>query len=143
MSKIFKPHRGKKSIMISDKKDIILNDGEFFIEQSDDNSINRAKVGDGTTTYENLPYLSGDASNDKIEITNDTSESVDDGINKITNGTKLKILIGVIKQIFSLFNTRTTTLEKQLNGYTIVLVDSEPTEEERQPMTIYLTKEEV
>ena len=62
-AKILKPRRGSKSTMeTSPKKDIILAEGEFFVEDDTENEIFRLKIGDGTTTYENLPYaISGDS----------------------------------------------------------------------------------
>ena len=52
-------HRGKASVMSSTKKGIVLKNGELFIEIPDnvtDNNQYKFKVGDGSTTYENLPY---------------------------------------------------------------------------------------
>ena len=61
MSTIIRSHRGYSSTMSTTKKNIILAEGELFIEipdnLSDDNQI-KFKVGDGVTTYENLPYAS-------------------------------------------------------------------------------------
>ena len=58
---IIKLHRGSESTMsTSPKKNIVLDSGELFIEIPDnevteDNQY-KFKVGDGSTTYENLPY---------------------------------------------------------------------------------------
>ena len=61
--KILSPRRGSKTTMESSpKSDIVLAEGEMFIENDSENGIFRMKVGDGTTTYENLPYaLSGNS----------------------------------------------------------------------------------
>lgn len=61
MSKILRLHRGYSSVMNSTKKNIILAEGELFIEIPDNISNDnqyKFKVGDGVTTYENLPYAS-------------------------------------------------------------------------------------
>ena len=56
-ARILKPRRGSKTTMsTSPKKDIILAKGEFFVEDDTENNIFRIKIGDGTTTYENLSY---------------------------------------------------------------------------------------
>lgn len=59
MSKIFKPRRGTTYTMNStDKKNTVLAKGEMFIEVPDTGVGTGAsimKLGDGTTTYENLP----------------------------------------------------------------------------------------
>lgn len=53
-------HRGSTSTMTTTaKKNIVLEDGELFVEVPDsitDSNQYKFKVGDGVTTYENLPY---------------------------------------------------------------------------------------
>ena len=55
---ILKPHRGNINTMNNDKSNIILQDGELFIEKQEDNSY-KFKIGDGTTIYSELPYSGG------------------------------------------------------------------------------------
>lgn len=73
---IFKPHRGKASVMQTNaKKNMVLQSGEFFVEMPDTTSTNKfkIKVGDGSSTYENLPYA---IDIDQIVIPPDTSSDV-------------------------------------------------------------------
>ena len=63
MSTVFKPRRGKKSTMTNDKSSIILESGEFFIEVPEDGNGKgkcKVKIGDGVSTYPNLPYALGE-----------------------------------------------------------------------------------
>ena len=58
-STIVKLHRGLASVMADAKKNIVLASGELFIEIPDsitDDNQYKFKVGDGTTTYQNLKY---------------------------------------------------------------------------------------
>ena len=62
MSKvILKPHRGNINTMNNDKSNIILQDGELFIEKQEDGSY-KFKIGDGITVYSELPYSGGGSS---------------------------------------------------------------------------------
>ena len=59
MAITLRPHRGKKSTMAGDKASIILSAGELFMEYPDTGVGTgniRFKVGDGTSTYDELPY---------------------------------------------------------------------------------------
>jgi len=70
---VFKPRRGRVSTMNTDtKKDLVLKDGELFIELPDSGtSGSKIKIGDGSTTYENLPYALGD-NTEILQLINET-----------------------------------------------------------------------
>ena len=66
MSRIFRPRRGQKTTMQTDKSNLVLADGEMFVEFAGDVGDSKAKVkfGDGVSTYANLPYaISGSDDN--------------------------------------------------------------------------------
>lgn len=50
------PRRGKESYMKNDGKNLILREGELFIEHLD-SGMGAIKIGDGETPYEKLPYF--------------------------------------------------------------------------------------
>lgn len=84
-------HRGSASKMASDsKKDLVLVKGELFVEIPDNvtnNNQHKFKVGDGVTTYENLPYA--------ISSTNTVSQN---DTNLITSGGVYNYIDSVIYQ---------------------------------------------
>ena len=87
--KILAPRRGSKSTMsVSPGKDIVLAEGEVFIENDTTNNIYRIKVGDGSTKYEFLPYdFSGTAEDVKFNPGSSgmVSTNVEDAIIEAAN----------------------------------------------------------
>ena len=58
MADYFRPKRGKKSTAIQQR--LVLKKGEMFVECPDSGmgtGLGRIKIGDGRSTYENLPYF--------------------------------------------------------------------------------------
>ena len=119
VSKIFKPHRGKKSTMAGTKKTMVLSDGEMFIEVPDTGSgsgHSKMKVGDGVTQYGDLPYAMGDTENDEIAFSSNTSTTVTAALNSVATGGKLKNLIAGLKQAISLCNNSITELNDDISS---------------------------
>lgn len=86
MSNIFKPHRGKRSTMLTTKKDIVLQSGELFLEYSD-NGLGKGsslfKVGNGSSAYKDLPYTNNEV---KVEFTDKNACWYRLGVLTIPNG---------------------------------------------------------
>ena len=130
IDKIFKPRRGKKSTMYGTKKDIILLDGELFIEYPDTGvgtGHGKAKMGDGITSYDKLPYLFGDTSNEIIEFVANTSSTVDAALSKAISGTELKVIVASYKQCISLLNQEVIKMKKDIENIDVT--------EQMQPLT--------
>lgn len=67
-----KPRRGKRSTMIA--KDVVLRNGEIFFEVPETGvgtGPGLIKMGDGTTTYENLPYFTQNSDSNSLVIVDD------------------------------------------------------------------------
>ena len=151
VNEILLPRRAKKSVMKSPtKKVIVLEEGEIFMECSDD-GIGRGhvifKVGDGETQYQDLPYACGDTSNDEIEFDGSTETNIDVVIGKISTGSKLKELITNIKRAISILkgndDVTNETFDKLTDGRKIVdvkLVDALPEDAASHPTTLYFIK---
>lgn len=103
MSKIFKPRRGRASTMAGTKASTVLAAGEFFVELPDTGVGTgpcKIKMGDGSTTYPNLPYALGDEVSD-VTITADSSASASAALANVVSGKSLGQLIGSLKQACS------------------------------------------
>lgn len=103
MSKIFKPRRGRASTMAGTKASTVLAAGEFFVELPDTGVGTgpcKIKMGDGSTTYPNLPYALGDEVSD-VTITADSSSSASAALANVVSGKSLGQLIGSLKQACS------------------------------------------
>lgn len=114
---IWLPRRGKKSTMAGTKKTQVLARGEFFTEYPDEGvgtGHGKAKMGDGVTDYEHLPYFLGDTENEKIAFSSNTSNTVAAALNSVTSGEKLNILIGGLKQAIVLNDANVTKLNDEL-----------------------------
>ena len=102
ITKHLMPRRGNRSTMLGVKKDIVLQAGEIFIEYPDTGVGTGAcliKVGDGKTTYENLPYGIGDSALTTVAFTEDTSSTVEEAINKIVTGSSLAEIVAALKKV--------------------------------------------
>ena len=86
-AKVLTPRRGSKSTMeTSPKTDIVLAEGEIFVESDTENGVFRIKIGDGVTTYENLSYaMSGNSYDIKFDpgVSGLSSTNVDGAIKEI------------------------------------------------------------
>jgi len=112
IAKTLSPRRGKTSAMAtSDKKNIVLSQGEIFIEYPNtglgSSGIYRIKVGDGTTTYENLPdaFIS-DISDCDVTFSADTSTDVTTALSHVTTGASLATIVAGLKQAAQLMQNR-------------------------------------
>ena len=123
MAKVLKPCRGTESVMNNAKSNVILQDGELFIE-CPDSGVGKGyvnmKIGDGVTPYNKLPYaMRGNPSKLPITIISDTSDSMDKAMANIVTNKPLGELIGSIKQAIArqridmtgLTNTVTANIE--------------------------------
>lgn len=112
-SKILSPRRGGTSTMAtSAKKDIVLAAGELFIEYPDDglgNSGNYGiKIGDGSTTYESLPFAF--TSDTVVTFTADQSTNVDTALGKIVSGANISTIVSAAKRAMELTSCYPATL---------------------------------
>lgn len=113
VSNILRPRRGSAGTMSTTKKDTVLAAGELFVEYQGTAGVGkgpvRIKIGDGTTTYENLPYaISNEASSEIITYTDDTSETVAGAIANAASGRSIAQIVAGLKQAISLVNTSYT-----------------------------------
>ena len=116
MSKIFKPRRGTTYTMTStDKKNTVLAKGELFIEVPNTGvgtGASKIKIGDGVTTYENLPEaLSGSG---KSDVSTSSSTTVTQALNNVVSGKTIPYLFGELKKAVSLQQTAITKLNDEL-----------------------------
>ena len=104
------PRRGKTSSMAtSDKSSIVLGIGEIFVEYPNgglgSEGTYHIKIGDGVTTYGNLPdAFNSDAGSNTITFSADTSTTVDQAVAKMTSGSRLSVIVAAMKQAISLLN---------------------------------------
>ena len=95
VTRVLLPRRGRRITMEAEiKKDTILAEGELFVECCDDGigkGYGRLKMGDGVTTYENLPYLLGDSGNMPVKLNNTETTldaalvAINTSINEVSN----------------------------------------------------------
>ena len=152
MANYLRPRRGQK--VTAETQAIVLKKGEVFFEignggtattGSNAKAFGKIKMGDGTNTYSNLGYFI-DVDTTAVDWT-DTSGSATSAaqgadnfglLNAIVPSATIKSLLGSIKNLLFKLSTQTTTLDKQLGGYTIWVGDeaSKGTDEH----TIYFCK---
>ena len=114
MASFLRPRRGKKATAIS--QGLVLKRGEFFVEVPDSGvgtGVGKIKMGDGSTSYTNLPYLVS-TEDDKIGFT-DTSAATDPSNNptyltNIAPGNNLKTVFTNLKQLVYNHNTQLAEL---------------------------------
>lgn len=126
--KAFMPRRGRKSTMLSSgKKDIVLKEGELFLEYSDTGISSgncNIKIGDGTTTYENLPYALKsleEATDLTVTFSDAKSTTASNAMTSATSGSTIGKLFGYIRKAIKLLDSSVTTLQStvvdtSLNG---------------------------
>jgi len=113
ISKQFLPRRGKKTTMATTKADLVLAAGELFVEYPDTGvgtGAHRIKIGDGVTTYANLPYaLGGSASETTVAFTESTAASATDALALVTSGANLADITANLKKAIELTAAEATT----------------------------------
>ena len=113
-NKVFKPHRGSKSKMTTGEgKNIILQEGEFFVEYPDagpGSGTCKIKIGDGVTAYSSLPYAIS-ADTDSIIFTPSTASTVQAALDVAASGATLATIIGGLKRAIQLMNTSAAPTE--------------------------------
>lgn len=120
MASFLRPRRGKKATAIS--QGLVLKRGEFFVEVPDSGvgtGVGKIKMGDGSTSYTNLPYLVS-TEDDKIGFT-DTSAATDPSNNptyltNIAPGNNLKTVFTNLKQLVYNHNTQLAELNNDLTA---------------------------
>jgi hypothetical protein len=120
MASFLRPRRGKKATAIS--QGLTLKRGEFFVEVPDSGvgtGVGKIKMGDGSTSYTNLPYLVS-TEDDKIGFT-DTSAATDPSNNptyltNIAPGNNLKTVFTNLKQLVYNHNTQLAELNNDLTA---------------------------
>lgn len=99
ISKSFLPRRGQQDTMATEKRGIILLEGEFFVEYPNTGpgkpGTYRIKIGDGKSRYMDLPYAFGDTANEILQITEDhsTTISFDEAMKLIKNGASVGTVV--------------------------------------------------
>ena len=117
---VFKPRRGKKSTMNGTKKNIVLQNGEFFLEAPDTGvgtGHSKIKMGDGVRAYKDLPYAVGDTENNVITFAENTRSKVNEAINDVASGGKLKNLIAALKRACQLNASSISTLNTEYANF--------------------------
>ena len=120
MAFTIKPRRGKKSTMTNTSKaGIVLQEGEMFIEFDDNPDVKqrhaRIKIGDGKTTYQNLPYALGDSIKDEnVDFIEDPRTSFSDIFADFVTGISLNTMIPLIKKCIYLLHTAEQALESDV-----------------------------
>ena len=121
MASYLRPRRGKRATAIS--QNIILKKGEVFFEVPDGGvgtGAGKIKMGDGTTTYQNLPYFYEPAVVDVASstIAFEEASSTDNTtlLNAIASGAQTSTLFGNIKKLLRNLNTSVTSLNNDLDN---------------------------
>ena len=107
MSDTFKIRRGTENTMKTIKSNTVLADGEIFAEVPNTGvgtGKGRLVMGDGVTTYNNLPSFieNTDVSSAAVTITADNSTTSSAALNNVTSGNSTGALIGSLKQAITL-----------------------------------------
>ena len=116
--KVMAPKRGSRELMSSTYSDIILADGELFIEFSGNSRTNvRAKIGDGVTQYSELGYALGyDVSPMISNINDNPSSTVGTALEYITSGNSMNSILGAAKKAISLLDEKVTVFINNINN---------------------------
>lgn len=130
MASYLRPRRGKRATAIS--QNIILKKGEVFFEVPDGGvgtGAGKIKMGDGTTTYQNLPYFYEpavvDVASSTIAFEEATSTDNTTLLNAIASGAQTSTLMGNIKKLLRNLNTSVTSLNNDLeNKCKILSIDT-------------------
>lgn len=134
-NKILKPRRGLKSTAI--RKGIVLRKGEIFFEVPDSGvgtGVTKVKLGDGYTSYENLPYAidpekSGvaDLGGTLLEFEELDSDniSIETALENINTGNSLGNIIRNIKVLFKKFKDTLSILSSGSEGQILIFKEGE------------------
>ena len=114
MSKILKLRRGTVSTMSGAKKNTVLAAGEIFAECPSTGigtGAGKLKMGDGVTTYENLPYFleAANLNTSAVNVTSNSQTTVANALNDVSTGNTLPTMIGALKRAVSLIDSTITT----------------------------------
>ena len=120
MASHLRPFRGKKAT--AESENIILRRGEIFFEVPTDGAgmgIGKIKMGDGKTTYSDLPYFS--SVDDTIIPWTDTTDTIDsskntnvDLLNAFVPSRNIKSLFGTAKQLLVNLDKSVTVNNKKV-----------------------------
>ena len=118
MAATFRPRRGKKATAIANA--IVLKKGEIFFE-TPDNGIGtgpgKIKMGDGITTYEQLPYFSDvDISDSPVKFTEAADADVSTLLDTIVTGNPLNTITGASKRLLRKYNGMINSKAASVNG---------------------------
>ena len=122
------PRRGTKGAAISDN--IILQRGELYFEVPDTGiatGFGKIKMGDGTTSYEDLPYFlqqsivdDSEYFNDEMSIpftdTSSTTENNNELLSNVNTSNSTANLLTNIKQLLYNFNSKIAYTDNKLTN---------------------------
>lgn len=145
MANFFKPRRGKKATAIL--QNIVLKRGEVFFEVPDSGvgtGKGKIKMGDGTRTYEDLPYFYDPEKVNATTVGYDNeksqlkSENLQDAVDEVSE--KIDHMSVEAKEL----KTNVEKLGQMLNGITLWYGTKEEYEAliNHSPTTLYLVKDE-
>ena len=118
-----KPRRGRQSVM--EDKNVVLKRGEIFFEYPEEGIATgpgKLKMGDGTSTYQNLPYFLGepyDIDNAVVEFTDSEDPTTPDKegtyLTNIAPANPMNTLFANIKQLLVNHTSEISTLTTTVN----------------------------
>lgn len=113
-NKVLLPHRGSRDKMVNGSgRNLILQEGELFIEYPGNKpgqGTCKFKIGDGSTTYANLPYAIS-ADTDNITFSTSTATTVQAALDVASSGQTLATILGGLKRAIQLINTTAAPTE--------------------------------
>ena len=112
MSTILQIHRG--TLNASTAMDRNLMEGELFLEipsGSGEETRSRLKAGDGSTTYDSLPYLKDFTENEAVKLNADTSATNTDALAKVVSGANVGTIVSALKRAEDLNSTKLNGIE--------------------------------
>lgn len=119
ITKIFKMRSGLKSTMTGSKASTVLAERENFIEfqGSEVGKVKvKMKIGDGTSTYNNLPYALGDTSTDPIDFGNNSASTSSAALSSVVSGATLADIIAGLKQAISISGDKLNNVVNIFDG---------------------------
>lgn len=119
VTKVFKPRRGLASTMKGSKSSTVLSKGEFFVEYQGSEEGKcpiKIKMGDGTSTYNNLPYALGDTSADPIEFGNNSASTSSAALSSVVSGATLADIVAGLKRAISISGDKLNNVVNIFDG---------------------------
>lgn len=101
VTRVFRPRRGLAATMKGTKSSTVLSKGEFFVEyqgSEEGKCAIKIKMGDGTSTYNNLPYALGDSAVDTVTFGNNSASTTDAALSSVVSGATLATIVSGLKQ---------------------------------------------